>query len=63
MKGMLDRYSKCLKPGGVFIVRLWSGRGGYKGIVDFIEGNFDVVEKMVSGPSETVVLVFRRGGA
>ena len=63
LKGMLDRYSKCLKPGGVFIVRLWSGRGSYKAIVDFIEGNFDVVGKTVSGPSETVVLVFRQVGA
>ena len=63
LKGMLDRYSKCLKPGGVFIVRLWSGRGSYKGIVDFVEGNFAVVEKTVSGPSETVVLIFRQVGA
>jgi SAM-dependent methyltransferase len=63
LKGMLDRYSKCLKPGGVFIVRLWSGRGGYKGIVDFIEANFEVVEKTVSGPSDTVVLMFRQVGA
>jgi SAM-dependent methyltransferase len=63
LKGLLDRYSKCLKQGGVFIVRLWSGRGSYKGIVDFIEANFEVVEKIVSGPAETVVLVFRQVGA
>jgi SAM-dependent methyltransferase len=63
LKGMLDRYSKCLNPGGVFIVRLWSGRGSYMGIVDFVEGNFAVVEKTVSGPSETVVLIFRQVGA
>ncbi len=59
-KGMLDRYSKFLKPGGVFIVRLWTGSGKYSSIVDFIEGNFQIVEKNVSGPSKTVVLVFRQ---
>ncbi len=59
-KGMLDRYSKFLKRGGVFIVRLWTGNGKYRHIVDFIEGNFEIVEKKVSGPSETVVLVFRQ---
>jgi SAM-dependent methyltransferase len=63
LNGILDRYSKYLKPGGVFIVRLWSGRGKYKGIVDFIEGNYEIVERAVSGPSETVVLVFRQVGA
>lgn len=62
-KGMLDRYSKFLKPGGVFIVRLWTGNGKYGGIVDFIEANFEIVEKKVSGPSDTVVLVFRQVGA
>lgn len=63
LKGILDRYSKSLKPGGVFIVRLWSGKGSYKGIVDFVEANFDVAEKKISGPSETVVLVFRQVAA
>ena len=56
---MLDRYSKSLKQGGVFIVRLWTGRDKYKGIVDFLEANFKIVEKKITGPHETVVLVFR----
>ena len=63
LMGILDRYSRCLKHGGVFIVRLWTGNGKYGGIVDFLEANFEVVEKTVSGPSDTVVLVFRQVGA
>ena len=59
VKGMLDRYLKFLKRGGVFIVRLWTGNGKYRSTVDFIEANFEIVEKTVSGPSDTVVLVFR----
>jgi SAM-dependent methyltransferase len=59
IKKMLQRYATFLEPGGVFIVRLWSGRGGYENFVDIIEANFEIVEKNVSGPSETVVLVFR----
>jgi len=60
MQGTLDRYSKFLKPGGVFIVRLWTSKGKYAGIVEAIEANFEIVEKSASGPAETVVLVFRR---
>jgi SAM-dependent methyltransferase len=62
LKGTLDRYSKFLKPGGVFIVRLWTGKGKYRGMVDFLEANFEIVEKSVSGPSDTVVLTFRQVG-
>ena len=60
MKEMLDRYSNFLKRDGVFIVRLWTGSGKYRGVVDLIEANFEIVEKKVTGPSGTVVLVFRR---
>jgi SAM-dependent methyltransferase len=63
LMGILERYSKSLKQGGVFIVRMWSARGTYKAIVDFLEANFEIVEKSVSGPSDTIVLVFRRLGA
>ena len=58
--GMLDRYSKFLKQGGVFIVRMWSGSGKYKAIVETIETNFEVVEKRISDQSETMVIVFRQ---
>jgi SAM-dependent methyltransferase len=60
MKGMLDRYAEFLKPAGVFIVRLFSANGKCRGIVDFIEADFEIVEKRISGPSESVVLVFRQ---
>jgi SAM-dependent methyltransferase len=61
VREMLARYSKFLKRGGVFIVRLWTGNGKYRSTVDFLEANFEIVEKRVSGPSDTVVLVFRQG--
>ena len=60
VKGMLDRYSKFLKRGGVFIVRLWTVKGKLRSTVDLLETNFEIVEKIVSGPSDTVVLVFRQ---
>ena len=63
LQGTLERYSKFLNHGGVFIVRLWSGKGSYASMVDFLEANFEIVDKSVFGPSETVVLVFRQVGA
>ena len=59
MMDTLHRYSKSLRPGGVIIVRLWTSQGKYGGIVKAIESNFEIVEKNVSCPSETAVLVFR----
>lgn len=61
MMSTLHRYSTFLKPGGVIIVRLWTSQGKYGGIVQAIEGDFEIVEKNISGPSETAVLVFREG--
>jgi SAM-dependent methyltransferase len=59
LMGILSRYGQYLKQGGVFIVRLWTGAGRYGSIVDFLEANSKIVEKSVSGPTGTVVLVFR----
>jgi SAM-dependent methyltransferase len=63
MQGTLDRYAKFLKPSGVFIVRLWTSKGKYGGLAEFIEANFEIVGKNVSGPLEAVVLVFRHAGS
>jgi SAM-dependent methyltransferase len=63
MMATLHRYTKYLKPGGVIIVRLWTSQGKYGGIVKAIEADFSIVEKNVSGPSETAVLVFRPVGS
>jgi SAM-dependent methyltransferase len=54
----LQRYSKYLKQGGVFIVRMDGGdkRGS---IVKVIESNFDVLEKHVHEQPDAVVLAFR----
>jgi SAM-dependent methyltransferase len=59
IKVTLDRYSKYLKQGGVFIVRMFDGSDKYKAIVDIIESNFNIIEKHLSEQSNAVVLVFR----
>ncbi len=61
IKGMLDRYSKYLKRGGVFIVRMWNGNDKYRPIADTIESNFEVVERYLSDQPKAVVIVFSAG--
>jgi 2-polyprenyl-3-methyl-5-hydroxy-6-metoxy-1,4-benzoquinol methylase len=58
IKTMLQRYSKHLKPSGVFIVRM-ANRDKHKSIVDIIASNFEVIEKHAPEQSDDVVLVFR----
>jgi SAM-dependent methyltransferase len=58
---LLDRYSKYLKVGGVFIVRMWNTTGKDKTIVDTIESNAEVLEKYLSDQTTTAVIVLRRG--
>jgi SAM-dependent methyltransferase len=60
IKAILERYSKWLKEDGVFIVRMWDGRGKFRGIVDIIDSSFDIVEEYWPEEAATVVLVFRR---
>lgn len=52
---MLNRYSRYLKVGGVFIARIYGRK--YQKILDIIDNNFQVVEKHVYG-DEVFVLVF-----
>ena len=67
VKPILDKYSKHLKPGGVFIVRLYAGDerpGVIKPRVirkmDLIKNNFDIVEyRRFDTPALPTVLVFR----
>jgi SAM-dependent methyltransferase len=64
VKAVLDRYSKCLKDGGVFIVRIDTAENGRTkhrpaAMVSVIEANFDVVEKHRSGKKGATVIVFR----
>jgi len=58
---ILDRYSKYLKLGGVFIVRIYDPRGKHRAIVRTIEDNFDVVEKHLYRQSQILVIAFRPG--
>jgi SAM-dependent methyltransferase len=59
IKAVLKRYSKWLTEEGVFIVRIWNGRGKLREFVDIIEKNFDVVEEYRHEESGAVVVVFR----
>ena len=66
IKALLDRYSKYLTTGGVFIVRLGisDGKDGEakkrpKAMVEVIESEFEVVEKSEYGKSRQTVIVFR----
>jgi SAM-dependent methyltransferase len=56
----LERYSNYLKERGVFAVRLFSVHGRKKRIVEVIERNFDIVEKLRPDPPGTLIIVFRR---
>jgi SAM-dependent methyltransferase len=56
---VLKRYSKWLTKDGVFIVRIWNGRGKLREFVDIIGKNFDVLEEYRHEESGAVVLVFR----
>ena len=65
VKAILDRYSKYLADGGVFIVRMNTsdGKGSLKhrltATVGVMEDEFDVVEKRQYGELGPTVIVFR----
>lgn len=62
IKNVLKRYAKWLKEEGVFIVRIWDGRGKLREFARIIEENFDVAEEYRHESSGTIVLVFRCRG-
>ena len=57
---MLDRYSKYLKEGGVFIVRMWSVGDKHKVYVDIIRSAFEIVESYSHDQPETNIFIFRQ---
>jgi len=62
VRAVLDRYSKYLRKGGVFIVRMNTTGGKLgrpKAMADIMETEFDVVEKRQYGESGPTVIVFR----
>jgi SAM-dependent methyltransferase len=65
VRPILDHFSKYLKNGGVFIVRMntTDGKGGHKprlaAIVGVMDADFDVVEKNQYGENGPTVIVFR----
>jgi hypothetical protein len=69
VKATLERYSECLKDGGVFIVRLFAssadsvdGKDKYRpaAMLSIMETEFEVVEKCkYPDPGRPTVIVFR----
>lgn len=64
VKLILDRYSKYLRDGGVFIVRMFTSQNGKnkyrpKAMMGVIETEFDVVEERHYGETGATVIVFR----
>jgi 2-polyprenyl-6-hydroxyphenyl methylase/3-demethylubiquinone-9 3-methyltransferase len=60
IKPMLDRYSRYLKEGGVFIVRMARVSGRMQRIAGIVESDFQVVEKYLSDEPKAILMVFRR---
>jgi len=61
---ILDKYSKALKEGGVFIVRMYTIENGIvkarpMKMLEIIADNFDVLEKSKHGERGATVFVFR----
>lgn len=52
----LERYARWLKEGGVFVIRMWTGKGKSAKIVRIIESHFDIIERF--WPDEAGPLVF-----
>lgn len=59
IKGMLDRYSNFLKPGGVFIVRWHESTAGQQ-IPHFLDADYSVLDQQLLSPSGPVIIVFNR---
>jgi len=58
--GLLERYSRHLKPGGVLIVRWHEKKAGEK-IIHLIESAFKIVEKHIPAADGPVFVVFNKG--
>lgn len=62
VKAVLLRYAQWLTEDGVFVVRIWNGRGKLREFVDIIEDNFQIIDEYRHEVSGTMVLVFRGHG-
>jgi SAM-dependent methyltransferase len=59
IRSVLSRYSKFVRPGGVFIVRLFDLGGRRRDILTMIESKFDVVEQHTHAESGVSIIIFR----
>jgi SAM-dependent methyltransferase len=56
---LLARYSECLTPEGIFVVRTWTATKRARAIIRNIEQNFEVLEKCLYYESRIVVIAFK----
>jgi len=59
IKGLLNRYSNYLKPGGVFIVR-WHDSGSGQRIPEVVGAGYKVLEQQLLSPTGPVIFVFNK---
>ena len=59
VRGTLMRYSQWLKPDGVFLVRIWDGRGKLGEFAEIVRRNFEILEEYRHEESGAVFLVFK----
>ena len=59
VRATLECYSGHLTPGGVLIVRLYTGKSRPDSMVSIIENCFDVVERREHPESRATLVVFR----
>jgi 2-polyprenyl-6-hydroxyphenyl methylase/3-demethylubiquinone-9 3-methyltransferase len=57
--GMMERYSGCLKPDGVFIVSWYEGKASQE-ISETIGSRYRILEQRLLSPSGPVIIVFSR---
>lgn len=61
VRAVLTRYAQWLNEGGVFIARIWNGKGKLRVFAELIENEFQVVDEFREEASGAIVFVFRRG--
>ena len=59
ISGILDRYSKYLEQGGVFILRSWMLKEKHRTLISNIQRDFEVLEKHLYHNSQMAVITFR----
>lgn len=58
IKAVLNRYSRYLRPNGIFLIRMCD-REKYKPILDIIDETYSVIDKYLVDGAKDIIVVFR----